>query len=327
MEIIFLLLTLLGLSLFEIITSIDNAIINAEVLSTMGEKARRWFLTWGIFFAVFLMRGLLPFLILFAATPELGIISTFTAGFSNDPEVAKTVKESSHVLLIAGGVFLIFLFFHWLFLEPKNFGLRGERFFQKQGAWFYAIISVLLTAIVWLAFQHHEPLLQFGAVVGSTAFFIIHGFRSYAEEQEKKLLSGGMSDIAKVAYLEVLDASFSIDGVIGSFAFTFAIPLILIGNGLGAIVLRQLTIRNIERIKRYKYLKNGAMYSILVLGVVMLLHSFGVEVPEWVSPVVTFATVAYFYYKSKLDIDTVQEALEPAPVKARKKINLYKNSI
>ncbi len=306
---VFILLTIVGLALFEIITSIDNAIINAEVLSTMSAKARRWFLTWGIFFAVFLMRGLLPFLILFAATPELGVVGTLTAAFSNDPHIAEVVKESSHVLLIAGGVFLIFLFFHWLFLEPKNFGLKGERFFQKQGAWFYAVISVLLTAIVWLAFRDNHPLLQFGAVVGSTAFFIIHGFRSFAEEQEKKLLSGGMSDVAKIAYLEVLDGSFSIDGVIGAFAFTFAIPLILIGNGIGAIVLRQLTIRNIERIKQYKYLKNGAMYSILVLGVVMLLHSFGIEVPEWISPVVTFATVGYFYYKSRINMDHVQEAL------------------
>jgi hypothetical protein len=187
-------------------------------------------------------------------------------------------------------------------LEPKEFGLRGEKFFQSQGAWFYAVISVILTITVWLAFQNHNPLLQFGAVVGSTAFFIIHGFRTYAEEQEAKLMAGGMSDFAKIAYLEILDASFSIDGVIGAFAFTFAIPLILIGNGLGAIVLRQITISNIDRIKNYKYLKNGAMYSILVLGIVMLLHSFGVEVPEWVSPIATFSTVGYFFWKSKISL-------------------------
>jgi len=310
MEILYIVLTIFGLSLFEIITSIDNAIINAEVLSTMGPKARKWFLTWGIFFAVFIMRGLLPFIILFAAVPELGVLGTLTAAFSNDPHIAETVEKSSHVLLIAGGVFLIFLFFHWLFLEPKNFGLQGERFFNKQGAWFYAVISILLTSIVYFAFSKNEPILQFGAVVGSTSFFIIHGFRQYAEEQEKKLLSGGMSDVAKIAYLEVLDASFSIDGVIGAFAFTFAIPLILVGNGIGAVVLRQLTIRNIERIKKYKYLKNGAMYSILVLGVVMLLHSFEVDVPEWISPLVTFAVVGYFFWKSRIDMENVTHALE-----------------
>ena len=305
MEIIYIILTILGLSIFEIITSIDNAIINAEVLAGMSKKARKWFLTWGILFAVFIMRGLLPFLILFVTAPQLGVLGTITAAFSNDPKIAHTVQESSHVLLIAGGIFLIFLFFHWLFLEPKNFGLKGERFFQSQGAWFYAVVSILLTGVVLLAFLHHNPVLQFGAVVGSTAFFIIHGFRNYAEQQEAKLLSGGMSDFAKIAYLEVLDASFSIDGVVGAFAFTFAIPLILIGNGLGAIVLRQLTISNIDRIKKYKYLKNGAMYSILVLGVVMLLHSFGVNVPEWLSPVATFATVGYFFWKSKISAEDI----------------------
>lgn len=302
MEIIFLILTVLGLSLFEIITSIDNAIINAEVLNTMSKRAQRWFLTWGIFFSVFLVRGLLPFLILFAAVPSLGPWGVFTAAFSNDPEVGKIVKESSHVLLLAGGVFLVFLFFHWLFLEPKNFGLKGERFFTKQGAWFYATVSILLTAIVWYAFQREEPLLEFGAVVGSTAFFIIHGFRSFAEEQEKKLLTARVSDFSKIAYLEVLDASFSIDGVIGAFAFTFAIPLILVGNGLGAIVLRQMTVSNMQRIKKYRYLKNGAMYSILILGTIMTLHAFGFDIPEWISPLSTFAIVGYFFYKSRLEL-------------------------
>ncbi len=300
-------LTVLGLSVFEIISSLDNAIINAEVLQGMGKKGRRFFVTWGIFSSVFLVRGLLPFLILFATAPQVGVIGTITAAFSNDPEVAKTVAESSHVLLIAGGIFLIFLFLHWLFLEPKNFGLRGERFFHSQGAWFYAIVSIILTFIVWKAFEYNKPLLEFGAVVGSTTFFIIHGFRHYAEEQEKRLMSGHMSDFAKIVYLEVLDASFSIDGIIGAFAFTFAIPLILLGNGLGAIVLRQLTVSNIHRIKKYKYLKNGAMYSILILGIIMVLDSFNVHIPQWISPLATFVTVAYFFHKSRIDLKAIED--------------------
>jgi hypothetical protein len=309
MDIFFIILTILGLSVFEIITSLDNAIINAEVLSGMSKLARKWFLTWGILTSVFLVRGLLPLLILYATNPKLGILGTITAAFSKDPAMARSIQQSSHVLLIAGGVFLIFLFFHWLFLEQKNFGLKSEKFFLAQGAWFYAIVSILLTAIVWMAFQFHNPLLQFGAVVGSTSFFIIHGFRSYAEQQEKKLIAGNMSDFAKIAYLEVLDASFSIDGVVGAFAFTFAIPLILIGNGLGAIALRQMTISNIDRIKKYKYLKNGAMYSILILGVVMLLNSFEVEIPQWVSPVSTFVIIGYFFWKSRKALKQIETAI------------------
>jgi hypothetical protein len=301
MNIGFVILTILGLSLFEIITSIDNAIINAEVLRGMTQKARRWFLLWGFLFAVFIVRGFLPLLIVWIANPQIGLVGVFFAAFSQDPKIAQAIEATSPLLLLSGGVFLVFLFFNWLFLEPKNFGLRGERFFQAQGAWFFAIVSILLTVIVWLALQV-DPMLAFAAVVGSTAFFIIHGFRQFAEEQERKLIGGNMSDISKIAYLEVLDATFSIDGVIGAFAFTFSIPLILLGNGLGALVLRKLTVSNIERIKKYKYLKNGAMYSILLLGSIMILDSFGFHIPAWLSPVMTFGVVGYFFLKSKKEL-------------------------
>lgn len=306
----FIILTILGLSLFEIITSIDNAVINAEVLSTMGKKARKFFLFWGILFAVFIIRGLLPLLIVFFSNPALGITGALTATFSGDPKVHAAIEASSPILLIGGGIFLIFLFFNWLFLEPKNYGLRGEKFFHQQGAWFFAIVSILLSFIVWFALGKN-PSMAFGAVLGSTAFFIIHGFRNYAEQQEKKLMSGGMSDVSKVAYLEVLDSTFSIDGVVGAFAFTLSVPIILIGNGIGAIVLRQLTVSNIERIKKYRYLKNGAMYSILFLGTIMILDSFGYHIPPWVSPIITFGTVGYFFYKSRIEMKDIEAALQP----------------
>ena len=96
----------------------------------------------------------------------------------------------------------------------------------------------------------------------------------------------------------MIDSTFSVDGVVGAFAFTLSVPLILIGNGIGAIVVRQLTIYNIERIKRYIYLKNGAMYSVLVLGFVMLAHGFGIHIPEWAAPLSTIAIVGYFFWKS-----------------------------
>jgi hypothetical protein len=301
MELWAILLTVAGLCLFEIITSIDNAIINAEVLSTMGQRARRWFLLWGILLAVFLVRGLLPLVIVWAANPELGLLGSLTATFSNDEKVIAAIEQSSPVLLLGGGIFLIFLFLHWLFLEPKNYGLRGEKFFHSQGAWFFAIVSVLLSVIVWFALDKSQ-ILAFGAVLGSSSFFIIHGFRQYAEDQEKRMITGNISDVSKVAYLEVLDATFSIDGVIGAFAFTFSVPLILLGNGVGAIVLRQLTVRNIDRIKKYKFLKNGAMYSILFLGTIMILDSFGFHIPHWLSPIITFGTVGYFFIKSNRDL-------------------------
>src|SRR6266480_318205 len=100
MSILSILLTILGLSLFETIGSIDNAIINAEVLSGMGQKARRWFLSWGLLFSVFVIRGFLPWVIVWIAIPRLGPIGSLTASFSNDPVAQKAVAGASPVLLI-----------------------------------------------------------------------------------------------------------------------------------------------------------------------------------------------------------------------------------
>ncbi len=298
MDIFSLALTVVGLCLFETISSIDNAIINAEVLSTMGKKARRWFLVWGMFFAVFVVRGLLPWAIVWAFTAGLGPWQALTATFSSDPAVHAAIESSAPILLIGGGTFLIFLFFHWLFLENKNYGLHFEPFFQKFGVWFYATVSIILCFLIWQALKVN-PMMAFGTAVGSTAFFITHGFKQNAENQEAKLMKTGLSDISKIMYLEVIDATFSIDGVLGAFAFTLSVPIILLGNGLGAFVVREVTIGNIERIKKYLYLKNGAMYSILFLGIIMVMDSFGVEIPQWVSPVITFAVIGFFYLKSR----------------------------
>jgi uncharacterized protein len=298
MDIFSILIIVFGLCLFETITSIDNAIINAEVLSTMAQRARRWFLLWGFLFAVIVIRGILPWIIVWASTPSLGPIGALTATFSNDPNVAHALEKSSPMLLIGGGTFLIFLFFHWLFVEPKNYGLKGERFIHKQGAWFFAAVSIILCFIVWFALKK-DYLMGFGAIIGSTVFFITHGFKEHAEESEKSLMRPGMSDWSKIFYLEVIDATFSVDGVLGAFAFTLSVPLILIGNGLGAFIIRKFTVSNIEKIKKYLYIKNGAMYSIFFLGIIMILDSFGVKIPIWVSPLITFVVVGYFFYISK----------------------------
>ncbi len=291
-------LIVFGLCLFETINSIDNAIINAQVLATMRPWARRWFLLWGILFAVFVVRGLLPWAIVWASTPALGPIGALTATFSSDPAVLAAIESSSPMLLMGGGVFLIFLFLHWLFQEDKNIGLPGERFFLERGIWFFAVASIILSILVWFALKI-GPMVAFGAVVGSAAFFITHGFKQNAEQGEKTLMKNRISDVSKILYLEVIDATFSIDGVLGAFAFTLSVPLIILGNGLGAVVVRHLTVGNVARIKRYAFLKNGAMYSILFLGIIMISDSFGANIPSWLSPITTFLIVGYFFFKSK----------------------------
>lgn len=292
------LITIVGLSLFEAVSSVDNAIINAEVLSTMSAKARRWFLTWGIFFAVFLVRGLLPFAIVWAFNAKLSFSQVLGAAWSSDPLVLESIEKSAPILLVAGGVFLLFLFLHWLFLEDKNFGLpKAEKFFMSKGVWFYAVVSVLLAIIAWFALKE-SSLMGFGAVIGSTLFFITHGFKQNAEEEESKLKGSAHSDLSKLFFLEIIDATFSIDGVLGAFAFTLSVPLILLGNGMGALLVRGLTMKNIERIRKYAFLKNGAMYSIFTLGIIMILQSFGYHIPEYASPLATFVIIGFFFWKS-----------------------------
>ena len=208
------LLIIIGLIFFEIITSIDNAIINADVLTKMQPKARKWFLTWGIFIAVFVVRGVLPFILIYTLQSKI---------------------------LIIGGVFLILLFARWIV----------ER----------------------------------------------HKYYEFLKDKVNKRFNID-NDTGRIVYLEILDAFFSIDGVVGAFAFTLSIPLILIGNGIGAIIVRQLTIYNIGLLKKFSLLKNGAMWAILSLGIIMILEGYGKEFPQWFSPVLTFIIIGYFLIKS-----------------------------
>jgi len=172
------LITIIGLSLFEAVSSVDNAIINAEVLTTMSQKARRWFLTWGMFVAVFLVRGVLPFIIIWVFNTKLTALQIFSAAWSSDPLVLESIHKSAPILLVAGGVFLLFLFLHWLFLEDKNLGLpRTEKFFMSKGVWFYATVSILLSVIAWFALKESN-LMGFGAVVGSSLFFYYSWFQT-----------------------------------------------------------------------------------------------------------------------------------------------------
>jgi len=302
-------LTILGLAVFESVSSVDNAIINAEVLSGMGAKARRWFLVWGMLFAVFIVRGLLPWLIVWLALPGEGPIGAFVAAFSSDARVIEAVEQAAPILLMGGGVFLVLLFLHWLFLEPKHFGLAGEKFFASQGAWFFAVAAVFLAFTVWFSLRI-SSMVAFSAVIGSTLFFITHGFKENAEAQEKRLMARGLSDLSKILYLEIIDMTFSIDGVLGAFAFTLSVPIIILGNGLGAIIVRQITVGNIERIRRLRFIKNGAMYSILFLGAVMMCDGLGVHIPTWVSPAATFLIVGSFFGRSLWELR--REAEEPA---------------
>jgi len=290
-------IVILGLCLFEVISSIDNAVVNAHVLKTMPEKYRKIFLVWGLLFAVFIVRGVLPFIIVWIANPDLGIWQVITGTFSGNLAIREYLEQSKPLLLLGGGIYLFFVFLSWLFLEEKKYAFLVEGFIHRQGVWFYAIASLMTTGIVYFSLKH-DPMLALAATIGVSAFFITDGFKKNAEEKEKQLMNPAMGAWSKILYLEVLDASFSIDGVIGAFAFTISVPLIILGNGLGALVVREFTIRGIDLITKYQYLKNGAMYAIGVLGAIMIMESFGQEFPFWLAPLNMVILLGIFFFLS-----------------------------
>lgn len=298
-----------GLMLFEIISSIDNAVVNADVLSTMSKRSQKWFLTYGVVFAVFVVRGMLPLIIVYLSNPNLGIVGAFFATFSSNELVRQTVENSKSILLAGGGIYLIFLFFHWLFAETKQYAFFLESHIHKNYSfWFYSVVSIILLVFVW-ATINLNPLISLGAVVGSTAFFITTGFKINAEEKERELKTGRISDWSKIIYLEIIDTTFSIDGILGAFAFTISVPLIIIGNGLGAFVVRYFTVHGASTVKKYKYLKNGAMYSIGALGLIMMTESLGLDTYSWLPPLITVVIVGIFFWLStkELEIEKVIE--------------------
>jgi hypothetical protein len=186
---------------------------------------------------------------------------------------------------------------HWLFIEKKH-PLFLERFLKEHhGVWFFALASIILIAIMW--FAKSDPNMMLAAAIGSTTFFIVYGFKELAEKQERRMVrAGAVGGLSAFMYLEVLDATFSFDGVVGAFAFTTNLLLIVIGIGIGAIVVRELTIRGIDHVSKYRWLKNGAMTAIGFLGLYMIVESFGIEMPIYVPTLATFTLLGIAFYKS-----------------------------
>ena len=175
---------ILGLCVFEIICSVDNAIINAHVLKTMPEKFRKIFLFWGILFAVFIVRGLLPFAIIWIANPSMPVGEILMSAFSSSGQMGDYLNESKPLLLLGGGVYLFFVFLSWLFLEEKRYAFLVEHFIHRQGVWFYAIASIFTTIVVYASLQIN-PALALAATIGVSAFFITDGFKKMLKKKKK----------------------------------------------------------------------------------------------------------------------------------------------
>jgi hypothetical protein len=288
--------TIIGLLVLEVVQSVDNAIVNAHVLKTMSVRARKWFLVWGLFFAVFVARGVLPLLIVWLATPGISFWQAALSTFGSDPAAHEAIERSSAILLVGGGMFLLLLYFHWLFLEKKEPYFFPDKIVREEhGVWFFAIAALLL---VWLLYaMRTNPYAMIAAAAGNAMFFILYGFRQVAEQAESRIEKMG-SDLSKLFFLEILDLSFSIDGIFGAFAFTTNVGLILIGNGIGALVVRELTIKGVDKVGQYRWLKNGAMTSIGFLGAFMVTEALGMHLPAWLPTATTLAIVGTSFWSS-----------------------------
>lgn len=274
------------LAALEISLSFDNAIVNANKLHEMTPVWRQRFLTWGILIAVFGMRVIFPL----AIVAIFAWVNPFEAArlAITDPDRYAEIMEHAHGPISAfGGTFLMMValkFFideekdiHWLrVLESKLRVCGSVRGFE------IAFVLLIVIAFVQLLDDKKSGVFLYSAVVGLLTFTLVDGLGTALDNMSKKATSAvAQGGLGAFLYLEVLDASFSFDGVIGAFALTSNIVLIAIGLGIGAMYVRSMTIMLVEKctLQEFRYLEHGAFYSIFALSVIMFLNSL-FHVPE-----------------------------------------------
>jgi uncharacterized protein len=294
------------LAVLEVSLSFDNAVVNAAVLRQMDPVWRKRFITWGIAVAVFGMRIVLPLLIVAVVAgidPWQALVLSATR-----PNEYSHLIESAHVTVAAfGGAFLVMVglkhFFnqnkdvHWIpMLErPLNYVGRVE----AVGLGF--VLLILWAVGLWLP-EHERYGFLVAGIFGLIAFIAVDGISALLDPADVATGAGARSGAAAFIYLEVLDASFSFDGVIGAFALSNNLFVIAIGLGIGAMFVRSLTIMLVERgtLTEYRYLEHGAFYAIIALGVIMFVKTV-TPVPEAVTGLIGAAFVGVSFLHSRHD--------------------------
>lgn len=286
-------LIVLVLIVIEVTFSFDNAIINARVLMGMSRFWQQVFMTVGILIAVFGMRLVFP-VVLVMATAGLSWTQVVDLALNRPEDYAREIQAAHTGIASFGGIFLLMLCLHF-FLDRRRTVLWAvplERRLQKIGGrWVYGLISLaVLTVITILPWNQHPAETFIAGVSGLATYTLIHGLAElFSRKQSKDTMSGtaqkaGMAGFAAFMYLEVLDASFSLDGVIGAFAVTQDVMLIAVGLGVGALWVRSLTIYMVRRqiLGQYRFIEHGAHYTIGILAVFMLISLF-IDLPEAVA--------------------------------------------
>lgn len=276
------------LSVLEISLSFDNAIVNANKLQEMTPVWQRRFLTWGILIAVFGMRIVFPLLIVVFAA-KIGPWQALSLA-ATQPEEYSRIIGGAHLSIAAfGGAFLMMVALKYFFDEGKDVHWIASieramaRFSSVQGLEL-AVVLVIVLVFATIIPEAAVATFLYSSVAGLVTFLVVDVIGHVldrANEAADVAVKGGLGAFL---YLEVLDASFSFDGVIGAFALTQNLFLIAIGLGIGAMYVRSMTIMLVERqtLTQFRYLEHGAFWSIFVLACVMFGQTL-VHIPEVVT--------------------------------------------
>ena len=293
----------LGLWLFtilvvlEVTLSFDNAVVNSKVLATMSRFWQMIFLTVGIFVAVFVVRFLLPIVIVQVAS-GIGFGDVVSLAVNDPVKYGHVLHEAAPMIDAFGGAFLLMVALSYFLDRDKEIHWlkRIEPWLAKAGQFDNMRVSLMLLLAAVLYFtvgKKYQTVVLISSVLGILlhlalglleSFFVAHEDKESAAKTKNTLkVKTGMAAFASFVYLEVLDASFSFDGVIGAFAITSSVLLIIAGLGAGAIWVRSLTVYLLRSgtLAKYRYLEHGAHWAILALGAVMMVKLYGVELPEW----------------------------------------------
>ena len=321
------------LGVLEVSLSFDNAVINATVLERMSDFWQKMFLTVGIVIAVFGMRLLLPLIIVWLAAglPPLQAFELAmnppadgAAYFPDGSPSYETLLTDAHPIIAAfGGMFLLMLFLSWLFEEREHTWLTWlEKPLAKAGRLdaMAVMVSCVVLLVVSETLAEDAETVLFSGLLGLVVYLAVNGLGTFFENPGQDETTGdvdhspdsprsGVSTLARAAgkagfflfiYLEVLDASFSFDGVIGAFAITSDPILIALGLGLiGAMFVRSLTVYLVRKgtLAEYVYLEHGAHWAIGALALILLV-SVGVHVSEFITGLLGVAFIGASFVTS-----------------------------
>lgn len=283
------------LIVLEISLSFDNAVVNAKVLETMDPVWQKRFILFGLPIAVFGMRLIFPLAIV-SITTGMGLIETLQVAMSQPDEYEKVLKATESTIFAFGGAFLLMVFLDFFFEERDvkwvTFIEGSETLKQFTGVANIELITAIMAGIVLGHFtQDFSVVLAFmyGVLLHSLLGMLDHFLSSNTVK----------SGIAGFIYLEILDASFSFDGVIGAFALSSNIFIIMIGLGVGAMFVRSITLYFVEHktLSRFHYLEHGAHYAIGILALIMLMK-ITMHINELVTGTVGIGLIALAFVHS-----------------------------